>query len=302
MPLIPYNKQPLSFPRQIDLLVSRGLTVSDRPSAEAFLANTNYYRLSAYCIPFQSSRDVFNPGTTFENICKLYEFDRKIRLCVLNALERFEIAFRTIVANDFSIKHGPFAHMDAARFEPTFRHDEWLATLTTEINRSREPFITHFKAKYLGFPTLPIWMTVEVLSSGALSAFYSWLQKKDRTEIAAKYNLPEVVLCSWVRSLSYVRNVCAHHSRLWNRNFSVAPKIPRGDPNWAPPSFTGDKRVAAILFILNRLLRSLPNGASMAACWRADVENLLSAPVPVKDFEALMGLPANWKTHALWQK
>ena len=301
MSLIPFTKPPLSFSKQIDLLVSRGLTVTDRPAAEGFLANTNYYRFSAYCIPFQSSRDVFIPGTTFENICKLYEFDRKLRLCVLNALERFEIAFRTLVANDFSIKHGPLAHTDAAHFEPEFRHAEYLATLTTEINRSREPFITHFKSKYLGFPTLPIWMTVEVMSFGVLSWFYSGLQKKDRTDIAVKYNLPEVMLSSWVRSLSYVRNVCAHHSRLWNRDLGVAPKIPRGDPDWTSPSFTGDKRVAAILFILNRLLRSLQNGASIAACWRADVESLLNAPAPVKDFEASMGLPANWKTHPLWQ-
>jgi abortive infection bacteriophage resistance protein len=301
MTLVPFTKPPLSFAKQIDLLVSRGLTVSDRPSAEAFLANTNYYRLSAYCIPFQSERDIFIPGTSFAHIQQLYEFDRKLRLCMLNALERYEIAFRTLVANEFSLRHGPFAHTDIYHFDPGFRHADWLAGLTTEVQRSRETFITHYQSKYAGFPTLPIWMTVEVMSFGALSAFYSGLHKKDRTDIATKYNLPEVVLCSWMKSLSYVRNVCAHHSRLWNRDFGVAPKIPRGNPNWTPPSFTGHKRVAAILFILNRLLGVLQKGPAIAACWRADVEKVINDANPVKNFEAAMGLSADWQTHSLWQ-
>lgn len=77
-----YNKHPLSFDKQIELLNSRGLVVSDRVKAEKFLSQVNYYRFSAYCIPFEIKRHKFHSGATFERIQILYEFDRKLRFLI----------------------------------------------------------------------------------------------------------------------------------------------------------------------------------------------------------------------------
>lgn len=294
-----YNKPALSFKQQVELLESRGLTIGDRALAEATLADTNYYRFSAYCIPFQEKRDVFRPGATFENVRMLYEFDRRLRHCVVQGLERFEIAFRTTVANYLADKYGAFAHVEGINFDPAFDHGSRYTKLVEEIQRARETFIEHYQLRYEGFPHLPLWMAVEVMSFGSLSYFYHGMKAEDRGEIAARYDVAPRVLVSWVRSLVYVRNLCAHHSRLWNRDLAIAPMIPR-NPDWNPPSFSGHKRVASVLFVINHLLKGLKRGAVLAPGWRAAVVALCDGPKPLADLEGHMGLPQGWRKHKLW--
>src|SRR3989338_4540236 len=101
-----YAKPPLSFSRQIGLLKSRGLVVKSPPTAEAFLSQVNYYRFSAYCLPFESARHQFKTGVTFEEIRELYEFDRHLRFLIDEALEIIEIAMRSAVAYHLSHKYG----------------------------------------------------------------------------------------------------------------------------------------------------------------------------------------------------
>ena len=60
--------------------------------------------------------------------------------------------------------YGAFGHTDPLNFHPKFDHAEWLKKLDVEATRSKEAFIVHYKNKYKGFPTLPIWMTTEVMS------------------------------------------------------------------------------------------------------------------------------------------
>ncbi len=87
-----YTKPPLLYAEQLKLLTGRGLIINDVISAELYLQHISYYRLSAYMIPFQGKKDVFNADTTFEKIVDLYVFDRELRLLVLDAIERIEIA------------------------------------------------------------------------------------------------------------------------------------------------------------------------------------------------------------------
>lgn len=296
-----YNKPALTFRQQLELLEKRGLAIADRPAAEATLADTNYYRLSAYCIPFQKERDVFLPGATFEKVRALYEFDRKLRSCVVQGLERFEIAFKTTVANYLADKYGVFAHADAANFDPEFDHATWHAKLVVEIERAQETFIDHYRTKYEGFPRLPMWMAVEVMSFGSLSHLYRGMRRRDRLDIATRFDVADTVLVSWLHTLVVVRNICAHHSRLWNRILPVAPLIPRGNPDWHPPSFNGHKRVASVLFAINHLLKKLNRGPIVAPSWRAAIVTLCDAGAPVPEFEFLMGLPKDWRTHKLWK-
>lgn len=296
-----YNKPALTFKQQLELLESRGLKIGDRVAAEAFLADTNYYRLSAYCIPFQSKRDVFIPGATFENIQALYDFDRKLRACVIQGLERFEVAFKTAVANHLADRYGAFAHITPDNFDPRLVHLQWHSKLIEEIERSQETFIDHYKTKYEGFPLLPIWMAIEVMSFGSLSKLYWGLKRADQTAIARQFNLAPPVLASWVHTLVVIRNLCAHHSRLWNRVLGVAPLIPRTDVNWHPPSFSQSKRTAGALFVMNHLLKGLQRGPALAPSWRKSIVDLCNAGVPVNDFESHMGFPVGWRTHPLWR-
>ncbi|MBI4801054.1 MAG: Abi family protein [Elusimicrobia bacterium] len=72
----PYNKPPLTYSQQVALLKSRGLVIADSAAAEAYLSRINYYRFSAYCLPFEAVRHQFKPAATFDDLKALYEFDR----------------------------------------------------------------------------------------------------------------------------------------------------------------------------------------------------------------------------------
>lgn len=97
----PYTKPALSFEQQVAKLVARGLIVADPSAAASKLACISYYRLSGYCYPFRQRDadgqvlDNLVEGTTWEQILALYEFDRHLRLLVLDAIERVEVAVRT---------------------------------------------------------------------------------------------------------------------------------------------------------------------------------------------------------------
>lgn len=146
-----YNKPPLSSTQQVKLLAKRGLAIPDQSKAERFLSQVNYYRLSAYCIPFEVTRHVFKKGVSFEQIQQLYEFDRRLRFLIDEALEVIEISFRTSLAYYLSHKYGAFVHEDASKFYSGFDHVTWITKVHEETQRSKETFIAHYKNKYTDF-------------------------------------------------------------------------------------------------------------------------------------------------------
>jgi abortive infection bacteriophage resistance protein len=208
-----YTKPPLIITEQIKLLKSRGLIISDINKAEDILSQINYYRLSAYCLPFESARDVFKSGVTLENVKELYEFDRCLRFLIDEALEVIEISLRSKIAYYLSHTYGPFAHENSSTFFciKGFSHSEWLEKVHEEIERSKETFVQHYKHTYTGFPKIPIWMAVEVMSFGSLSKIFHNLLRKDQIQIAQGYGLHHRILASWLHTFTYVRNICAHH-------------------------------------------------------------------------------------------
>lgn len=293
---IPYTKPALSYSQQLDLLISRGLVIPDRPAAEAILSRISYYRFSAYCLPFKNNLDQFHEGTTWDTVMGLYEFDRQLRLLVMDALERVEVAIRTAITYTLAHAYEAFGYLDAVHFRPNFNHAQWLEKLTSEIEKSHETFIKHFQDKYDGFPRLPIWMASEVMSFGSLSRLYEGMVDKDQQRVSSRYALPHFVLRSWLRSLSFIRNVCAHHSRLWNREFAIAPVMPLAKHGWLPNEIPNQKRLFAVLIMLRHLL----DGQCLGMDWQAEVTRILEPIARDNNFKIVMGLPDNWQTHRRW--
>lgn len=249
-----YAKPFKTIAQQRQLLETRGMAVADPATAERWLNAVGYYRLSGYWYPYRVRRqpaggppvidDTFQPGTSFERIIELYDFDRKLKLLVLDAIERIEVAMRVRVGHTLG-KHGAFAHTDPSVLSPKFvgtthptqppahadwlnsDHAKWLRKVGQEQSRSKEEFVKHFTRKYGG--PLPVWVPVtEILDFGGLSRLYEGLKQQDRDDIAASFNLRDnsgaghgAALVSWMKNLNYIRNSCAHHSRLWNRNIDV---------------------------------------------------------------------------------
>lgn len=297
-----YSKRPLLLPEQLDLLSERGLIVGNRGDAESFLSRVNYYRFSAYCPPFEQRRHQFLPNVRFEQVRDLYELDRRLRLLVMEAIEPIEISIRTAAAYRMSCRYGPFAHSDASNLRPTFDHAGWMRDVLSETERSRETFVSHFRSRYEEYPQLPIWAAVEIMSFGSLSKLYGGLQNEDRRELAARFGLHPSVLGSWLHTLVYIRNICAHHARLWNRELAIAPRLPDKDERWRSLAPAHAKRISSVLFLMNALMTRLPGGAAAAKGWRMRIETLLAENPGVARFEGAMGLPPGWTESSLWRR
>ena len=295
-----YPKPWLSYADQIALLSSRGLVIANVPDATDFLRRVGYYRFSGYCLAFEKSRHAFWPSVTFEQVRATYEFDLALRDVVTEALEVVEVDFRTTVAYHLGGKYGAFGHTAPANFFSQFNHAVWITKLHDETCRSSELFVTHFKATYAEFPDLPIWVVTELMSFGSLSQMFSGLLKIDKKAIALPYGLQPDVLGSWLHHMTYVRNLCAHHSRLWDRVWSIKPRLPYGHA-WQPPFVPGNNRMLATLLILNYLMGRSPAVTGFAADWRRRVESLIDQSPTVPSSARMMGLTTTWKTHPLWK-
>lgn len=226
---VPYHKTALSYADQLQQLKSRGLIIENEPKALHLLEAISYYRLSGYWYPLLSNKQShqFKETASFETAFSMYKFDRELRLFVLRELEKIEVAVRAKMIYVLSKKLGPFWYLDSSNFFNPVKHADILSKIGSEYSRSDEEFIQAFKVKYSD-PMPPSWMMLEVSSFGTLSTLYSNLNPtRDKREIANYFGLADKVLASWLHSIVYFRNVCAHHARLWNREMQIQPIIPR---------------------------------------------------------------------------
>ncbi len=291
-----YDKPPLTFEQQADLLIKRGL-LADRDILVTRLQAVNYYRLSGYIYPFRQQDDTIRAGTTLDTVWHYYTFDRQFRMLVMDAIERVEVAVRTQLAYHFAHFYGPFGHTVPSNLPrlKTDEHKRWIEELRQETNRSKETFIEHFRKRYGdNHDSLPLWMLVEVMSFGKTLTFFRGVHHDLRREVAQHYRLPDEVLESWLRTLNAVRNICAHHGRLWNRELGYKPKLPneRKYPDWHKPVAIPQDRVFVVLTILQYLLR-------YASRWKDRLHVLLknNSEIPLHP----MGFPANWSESPLWK-
>ncbi|WP_168418675.1 MULTISPECIES: Abi family protein [Acinetobacter] len=304
--LKPYNKKPLSYAEQVHHLQSKGLSIHNVAWAEGILAKYGYYRLSAYWYPYRirsgnNVLDRFKPGTSFEKIVQLYEFDTELRLQIFGAIEIIETFLRTKLTYYLGHQYGAFGIYNAQNFYPKFNHRKFLETCNKEVGRSKDTFIQHFQQNYDGFPQIPIWMLTEVLSFGSLSFLYSGLinnkanNKEDKKAIAQHFSLHHEKLAEWLHILTYVRNICAHHGRLWNKELAIKSKADK-DPNWQSPITPTNKRIFYVLLILKTLLR--PTGFDSEWCYQ--LNKLLKPIVKDENWRVAMGFPGNWEEHPIW--
>lgn len=288
-----YTKQALTFPDQLALLQQRGLTVADPGRALHWLQRVSYYRLSAYFLPFKDNGS-FRPGTEFNDIAGLYIFDRKLRLLILDAIERIEVALRTSVTYEIGHAFGAFGYADPANFAPSFSHSKFMAELSLEESRAKETFVSHFHGKYTNEAHLPVWMATELLSFGTVSMLYKSLKPAIKSQIAAEYGVSDRHLASWLHTLSYIRNVCAHHKRLWNRELAIKPQLPTRSLAW-PHQVQSNERLYCILVVLQHMLKVI----SPHCHWRDRLFALFDEhpSVPL----APMQVPDDWRGRAVWR-
>lgn len=291
-----YNQPQLSVKDQIDLLKSDGLIFQDEERAIHLLENVSMFRMKNYLNPFRRRGNRrFKKNTTFEGVFKIYMFDSELRNLVYSELEKIEISIRTQLSLIMGDVAGIYWFENPTNFRNSNRHATLLNNLAEELRRSDDEAIVAFKRKYSNtFP--PSWMTFEVSSFGTLSMMYRWINAGvARRKVANFYGLSDTVMESWLHSIVYVRNICAHHSRLWNRNLSINAIVPRRTkmPFIEIPCDT--KRVYYVLSIILYFLKTVNPNNTFVARFEA-----LLTKFPDINVSA-MGFPSNWKDNELWQ-
>ncbi|MDY0029777.1 MAG: Abi family protein [Pseudobdellovibrionaceae bacterium] len=296
-----FTKQAISIDDQLALLRDRGLIIGDEAKTRSCLTHIGYYRLSAYELPFQrgdhtDEHHQFLPGTHFDQIIDLYTFDRKLRLLVMDAIERIEIAIKSVIINEMCIPYGPHWYMDRTHFVADFSYGEFIKSVHKDIDHGKDTenvrniSIRHYYETY-DSPTMPpLWMVLEALTFGTVSVIYSWIPFADQKRIADQFGLGVPVLRSWLHTASYTRNLCAHHARLWNRVYTKTPMI----MNKLKAEMTPNTKFYAQAVMMQVFLRKI----SPDSQWAKRLKDLMDEyPNIPKD---RMGFPPNWKTQAIW--
>jgi abortive infection bacteriophage resistance protein len=294
-----YAKPWLSYKGQLAQLIDRGLTVADAAAAEKFLSHVNYYRFSGFCLAFESHRRAFLANVTFEDLKAAYEFDVRLRDLLNEGLEVIEIDIRTCLAHHIGQRHGAFGHVNPNNFFERFDHGEWMEHIHEEVDRSSEPFVEHFRNTYAEYPDLPIWMLTEIMSFGTLTRMYRGMNKHDQRVISNRYRLQPLDFGTFLLHLAYVRNLCAHHLRLWDCVWSVKPSLPKGK-YWDPPLLPTNDRLFSTVVLTYHLLVNCPAIGTFATDWRDRLRGLLSNPPNTPNALTNMGMPKNWQDHPMW--
>ena len=315
-----YNKPALTIDKQIELLENRGLSIPDTARTKRHLENVSYYRMSAYMIPYRildpdgTRRDQFVPGTSWDDIYNLYKFDRKLRLLVFDAIERIEIALRTQIIYQLSHKYGPHWQDNPSIFKGPQRNRKTGKTydvfqdIQNHINEQltankKATFIEHYLNTYNNPPTPPSWMSVELLYFSELSKICQNLNSRsDRTDIAKDFGVKDDgVFCSWLHTLNYVRNICAHHARLWNILLDITPtKYINKDPDriWLSSSEIQTVQSSKLYYTLCLILYLLQT-VNPKTNFRKHFKDLLAKYPNVN--VGYMGFPLGWENHQLWK-
>lgn len=305
---VPYIKTALLYAEQLQQLKNRGLVITNEPKAIHLLEVISYYRLSGYWYPMLADKQThqFKPDSNFELAFNIYKFDRELRQLFMRELEKIEVAVRSKMIYVLSHSRGPFWYLDSTNFSNPVKHADTLSKVGTEYSRSDEEFIQAFKNKYSDSMP-PSWMMLEVSSFGILSSFYSNLiPRKDKRDIAGYFGLTDGVFSSWLHSIVYLRNICAHHSRLWNREMRIQPIVPRNhrNPFINQTSYvsreTGlskslNNKTYFIISMIIYLMNVINPKHKVPSKFKA-----LLAKYPNVDIRA-MGFPTNWQTEVIWQ-
>lgn len=297
-----YQKPAISLSEQIDQLRSRGLTIEDTSFAEHFLSYVSYYRLAGYWWPLQADKEHhhFKDGSRFETVIDLYNFDRELRAISFDMIERIEIGIRTLLIYHLSLAYGPFWFEDDQFFKVKELHERHLRSIRKEVKRSKEVFITEHQRKYDSDTRCPpAWKSLEIVSLGLLSKLYENLRNGllEKKQIARQLGVGgHVYLSSWLRSISIVRNICAHHSRLWNRNLSTPPRLlKQASLPWVDSVQIDKHSVYYVFCCMYYLLQTISPGNHI----RSRIEELL-AKYPTVDPIA-MGFKTGWREQPLWK-
>ncbi|WP_108867503.1 Abi family protein [Aquimarina aquimarini] len=300
-----FKKEPTTIQEQIQKLKDRGLEIITEDNAEHYLSHISYYRLGEYWHSMQSDKEqhIFKENSRFSDVIALYSFDRELRILLFDVIEKIEISLRTKLIYHLSHEINPWWFQNFDLFSDSMALVKTLSNLEEELSRSKDPTIKNHRKKHkddLRFP--PAWKSLEQTSFGALSKLYGNLKNtvKAKDKIAQEYGVVNhTFLPSWLQSIAQIRNYCAHHSRLWNRNLPGAPKLLPKPPNPWILEIENVPRQFQKLYVHLCLMKYLLNTVQPGNTFTSKLDTLFQK-YPNVDPDAL-GMKPNWQNEPLWK-
>ncbi len=296
---VPFQKAYTNAHDLVSLLQSRGLTITDTFKAEKYLENIGYYRLSAYMYPFlliPKDQHRFKPNSEFSQVMMLYRFDKKLRLLIFNEIEKIEVAVRCAIVNiGCDMTGNPFWMTDSNNFIDSGKFQHTMNLIDMELRRSREEFIVHFKQTYSdAYP--PAWILAEVLPFGVITNIFNNIKPAHiKKSISRKFGLQVAPFESWLTIISLTRNSCCHHARVWNKQNTIRPMLPKRIIGRWISLPTDTLRIYFDICIIKFFLNTISPMNDM----KVKIDTLL-ANYPAIDISA-MGFPCGWENEPLWQ-
>lgn len=280
------HQPPMTIDEQIENLKNIGLIVENEEYAKKILNDISYFRLiKAYSINLKSKNGKYCEKVTFEQIVELYLFNANFRQVIFPEIEKVEINVRCRIANYFAEQYGVLGYLEEKNFVNAVYYNMFLDDIEEEIRRNfKAPFVKNFHDNYEG-GNLPIYALVEILSFGTLSKFYKNMKNQDKKAIAKSFGVGYTYFESWLESISYVRNICAHYGRLYNAKLSKTPILYKEYSEVG----IGNNRIFGVLLCLKHLLKSDDH-------WNLFVDKveLLFDKYESVDIKT-MGFTENWK-------
>lgn len=286
-PVKQYSKAACTPQDLLTHVKAKNLTVTSDADALKCLQSIGYYRLLIYMRHFQDVNKNFQPGTSFEDILNIYNFDRKLRLHCLNAIERIEVALRASIINRLTVLHGPHFYTESRHFSSI----EGFQAFLSRAQQAQYLAISHYYRNYNSPSLPPVWAITEAVTFGTLSQFFSNLHIDNQKPIALDFGYDRQILLSWFRSLTTIRNMCAHHNRLWN--YSIIVNKPKSAKKLQRVNPVNDTSFCARAVVMNALLRQIDPRNT----WAAELKRLIGEH---GINSAAMGFPAGWEAETFW--
>lgn len=292
-----YTDSSLSVEDQINLLKSRNLSFGSEENAKHILQNVSMFRLKGYLYPLQADRvnHIYENGSTFEQAYEQYRFDSNLRRLLFSRIEQIEVSIKTKLSEIMAANSNHFWYTVSANFKDARDHEGLLNCIKRELMRSDDGQILNFFNTYTNqWP--PSWMAMEVCSFGSLSLIYKCLNAGScKRDLANYYGLRDTVFESWIHTLVYVRNICGHHSMLYNRTLRIQPVTPRRCTHAFVTQSVRTNRIYYVICIIKYLLNIIEPDNNFAGQL-----NWLFIEHPSID-KRTMNFPVCWEMDHLWR-
>lgn len=285
-------------------LRAKGLgTRGQRDRSLNALAFVGYHRLLIYMRPFQDDQKRFHPHVQFDDVLKVYDFDRRLRLLFLEAIDRIEVGFRAVITNTMAADKscGPHFYLDAVNFADSAAHRDLLRQVLN-LRDKENLALKHYYATYNTPALPPIWVVLEAMTIGQMSRLFCDLHLDHRKRVAARFGFDEAVLITWLKSLTLLRNVCAHHGRLWNASITAsAPRYANSIAAEFPPH--ADRgRIFARAVVAQALLARIDPASDWKDKFKALLATLPSNALAKAGMtSAVLGSPEQWEARPFWR-